>query len=91
MTFTTIAGTGREAGKHGGDCPDGGDPVTGMQIVWAIFLREHKRLSICVFAWVEKRLELKFYLVSNKHATLWYREPQSNLEAVPSATQSITE
>lgn len=30
--FPTIAGTGREAGGHGGDCSDGRDPVTGIRL-----------------------------------------------------------
>lgn len=30
--FPTTAGTGGEAGRHGRDCPDGRDPVTGIRL-----------------------------------------------------------
>lgn len=30
--FPTTAGTGREAGRHSRDCPDGRDPVTGIRL-----------------------------------------------------------
>lgn len=73
--FPTIAGTGREAGGHGGDCPDGRDPVTGI-----LLFEQYKKKRITLYSVLEFTCEtIGIQLPGEKIGTYCYLAQEKDL------------
>lgn len=70
-----IAGTGREAGGHGGDCPDGRDPVTGIRL-----FQRYRKKRIALYSVLEFTCEtIGIQLPDEKVGTYCYPAQEKDL------------